>query len=104
MAITLKKKWLIVLSAFAVLCFTALAALCIVLFLVPNRVEDHFFPVYTTAQIPSTHPGYLRTTLLSGSSVYVNDYEEYSLRLINPEPTQVIGRYGTGKVCAIPGQ
>jgi hypothetical protein len=99
-----KKKWLIVLSAFAALCLAAVATVCVVLFWGASRVVDHFLPAYSTQQIPSTHPGYRRTTLLSGSSAYVNDYEEYSLRLINPEPTQVIGRYGAGKVCAIPDQ
>jgi hypothetical protein len=93
-----KKKWLIALAVFGLLCLAALGTVCIVLFV------EHVLPSYTTQQIPSLHPGYRRTMLLSGSAVYVNDYEEYSLRLINPEPTQVIGRYGTGKVCAIPGQ
>ena len=93
------KKRLIVLSVCVCLCLAAGAALCIFVLFV-NRV----LPAYTTQQVPSTHPGYRHTMLSSGSSVYVNDYEEYSLRLINPEPTHVIGRYGTGKVCAIPGQ
>lgn len=93
-----KKKWLLVLAALVLLGLAALAALCVVLFV------NHVLPAYTTQQIPSSHPGYRRTMLSSGNSVYVNDYEEYPLRLINPEPTQVIGRYGAGKVCAIPGQ
>jgi len=99
-----KKKWLIVVSVVVVLGLAAMAALCVFLFVVPNLFEDHILPVYTTEQIPSSHPGYRRTTLLTKGSVYVNDYEDYPLRLINPEPAQVIGRYGAGKVCAIPGQ
>jgi hypothetical protein len=100
-----KKKWWIVVSVAVALCLAAVAALYIVLFVIPKLSEDHSLPTYTTEQIASTHPGYRHTTLVFGNSVYVNDYEEYPLRLINPEPTQVIGLYGIGgKVCAIPGQ
>ena len=42
--------------------------------------------LYQLAQTPSTHPDYLRTTLTSGSGMYVNDYEEYGLQLMSPEP------------------
>jgi hypothetical protein len=93
-----KKKWLIVVAVAVALCLAAVAVLCVVLF------AAHSLPDYTTEQTPSTHPGYRHTTLLSGGSVYVNDYEEYSLQLINRDPTQIIGRHGVGKVCAIPGQ
>ncbi len=63
-------------------------------------------PVYTFEQTESSHAGYRRTKITSGGAVYVNDFEEYSLRLANPEPTQVVGRskFGNGKICAIPGQ
>lgn len=63
-------------------------------------------PVYTYEQTESSHAGYRRTTITSGGAVYVNDFEEYSLRLANPEPTQTVGRskFGNGKICAIPGQ
>src|ERR1700753_2555245 len=33
-------------------------------------------PVYTLAQAPSAHAGYLRNTLTGGGNVFVNDYEE----------------------------
>ena len=68
--------------------------------------EDLTLPVYKTDQTDSTHEGYRHTTLTSGSLVYVNDFEECSLQLMNPVPTQVIGReeFGDGKVCAIEGQ
>jgi hypothetical protein len=63
-------------------------------------------PVYKLNQTDSSHNGYRRTTLSSGSSVYVNDFEEYSLQLMNPEPKLVIGgrEFGDSKVCAIEGQ
>jgi hypothetical protein len=63
-------------------------------------------PVYHEDQVDSTHAGYRKTTMTSGTAVYVNDYEEYSLVLQNPEPTRVIGRrpFGDAKVCAIEGQ
>jgi hypothetical protein len=99
-----KKKWLIIVCVTAALCLAAVAALCVFLFVVPSLSLGRSLRVYTTEQTPSIHPGYRHTTLFSGSLVYVNDYEESSLRLINPEPTQFIGLYGAGKVCAIPGQ
>jgi hypothetical protein len=63
-------------------------------------------PVYKTDQSNSSHPGYRCTTLTSGTMVYVNDFEEYSLQLRNSEPRTVVGRmeFGDGKVCAIDGQ
>jgi hypothetical protein len=68
--------------------------------------EDIGLPVFKSDQIDSSHQGYRRTTLTSGDLVYVNDYEECSLQLMNPEPKQVIGQeeFGDGKVCAIEGQ
>jgi len=67
---------------------------------------DEGLPVFKTDQTDSSHEGYRRTTLSSGTTVYVHDFEEDSLLLMNPEPKQIIGReeYGDGKVCAIEGQ
>lgn len=63
-------------------------------------------PVFKSDQVESSHAGYRRTTLICGSEVYVNDYEEAALQLIFPDPSQVIGRsaFGSAKICAIPGQ
>jgi len=64
-------------------------------------------PIYTMDQVPSSHAGYRRDTVASGSDVYVNDYEEAGLQLANPEPSNVIGHLGSMgiiKVCSIPGQ
>src|SRR5438128_270958 len=63
-------------------------------------------PVFKHDQTDSTHAEYRRSTITSGGAVYVNDFEEYALRLANPEPTQFVGRapFGDAKVAAIPGQ
>ena len=85
----------------------ALLAVALVLsFFAGHETAGVGLPGSRTAQTASSHPGYLRTTLTSGSGMYVNDYEEYGLQLMSPEPTPVIGRrdFGNGKVCAIPGQ
>ena len=38
--------------------------------------------------------------------MYVQEYEEYALRLANNDSTNAVGRtpFGSGKICAIPGQ
>lgn len=67
-------------------------------------------PVYKMEQIDSVYEGYRRTTITSGNTVYVQDYEEYALGSVNSAPTEMIGRFpnfwglGTGGVYAIPGQ
>src|SRR5215510_115419 len=67
---------------------------------------DPRLPVYTTGQTDSTHAGYRRTTVSTEGAVYVNDFEEASLYLRNPEPTEVVGRsrFGNGRICAVQGQ
>jgi hypothetical protein len=64
-------------------------------------------PIYTMDQTVSSHAGYRRSTVASGSDVFVSDYEESALQLTNPEPSTVIGHLGSMgviKVCSIPGQ
>ena len=65
-------------------------------------------PVYEYKQVSSAHEGYLRTTLTSGNTVYVMDYEEYALVSANSAPTEMIGRFpvtiGNSGLYAIPGQ
>lgn len=67
-------------------------------------------PVYKMEQTDSVHEGYRRTTITSGSTVYVQDYEEYALGSVNSAPIEMIGRFpnfwglDTGGVYAIPGQ
>jgi hypothetical protein len=63
-------------------------------------------PVYSFDQTDSAHAGYRRTTITSGSTVFVHDFEEYSLQLANFDPKHVVGRakFGGGKICAIEGQ
>ncbi len=102
-----KKKWLIVAALGVALCLMAVVAVCLWLFVIQGGPFVHpFLPVYTSDQVDSAHSGYRRTTVTSKDAVYVNDYEEYPLRLINPEPTDVVGRtaFGGGKICSIPGQ
>ena len=64
-------------------------------------------PVYTLEQAASSHAGYRHTTLTCGNDVYVSDYEEAALQLINGDPKIFIGRIGTvsdAKLCLIDGQ
>jgi hypothetical protein len=63
-------------------------------------------PVYSFDQTDSARAGYRRTTITSGGTVFVHDFEEYSLQLANSDPKQVVGRtkFGNGKICAIEGQ
>ncbi len=103
-------KWLILTVAVLALGLVAVGLLGVGLFVYfvgPHATAtDPALPVYTTDQTPSAHAGYRRTTLTCGNAVYVNDYDEYALQLINVEPTQAVGRtaFGDGKICAIPGQ
>jgi hypothetical protein len=105
-----RTKWVILIVAVLALGLLAIGLLGVGLFVHyagPNETATNpFRPVYTTDQTPSAHAGYLRTTLTCGNEVYVNDYDEYALQLIDMEPTQVVGRtaFGDGKICAIPGQ
>jgi len=63
-------------------------------------------PVYSIDQTDSARTSYRRTTITSGGTVFVHDFEEYSLQLANSDPKQVVGRtkFGNGKICAIEGQ
>ena len=105
-----RTKWLILTVAVLALGLVAAGLLGVGLFLhfvgPHETATDPSLPVYTTGQTPSAHAGYLRTTLTCGNAVYVNDYDEYALLLIDVEPTQAVGRtaFGDGKICAIPGQ
>ena len=63
-------------------------------------------PKYSLEQTDSSQPWYRRTTVHFQSAVYVNDFEDYSVLLANPVPTNAIGRapFGNSLVCSIPGQ
>ena len=100
------KRW-IVAGLIAALGFAAVVVGLFWVFVIEGgRRWDRSLPVYRSQQTNSSHPVYRRTTVTSGSAVYVQDYEEYGLRLVNPEPTNAIGRsaFGNGKICSIPGQ
>ncbi len=53
-------------------------------------------PVYTMEQTDSAHAHYRRTTLTSGETVYVHDYEESALIFAGASNEQVIGHTGGG--------
>ena len=105
-----KKKWLIVIGAAAALGVTAVGLAVIglgILFFAGPQIAgaEVGLPSYKLQQTGSAHLGYLRTTLTNASDVYVSDYEEYGLQLIDVDPRQVIGHYNLGgKVCTISGQ
>jgi hypothetical protein len=102
-----KTKWLIIGAVAVTLGLMTGGAVLIWCFVSQDgHPELYGLTVYTTEQIPSAHPGYRRTLLTSGDKVYVNDYEEYSLRLFDIDPKTVVGRspFGGGKICSIPGQ
>jgi hypothetical protein len=103
------KKRFIILIAVAVLGLGAAGVLAVgVWFFAAGGAEDgHGLRIYKTDQVASSHDGFRRSTMTSGNDVYVNDYEEAGLQLVNPEPTTVFalkGNFGYSKVCAIPGQ
>ncbi len=103
-----QKRYIILIAA-AVLCLATAGVLAIGIgfFMSRGSSVDSSLRVYKTGQVPSSHPGYLRSTMTSGDDLYVNDYEEAALRLANPEPTKVIalkGNFGYSNVCAIEGQ
>jgi len=106
-----KKKWIILAAGVIALGLMAMVLALVLLFgLLSGNGESAVasgLPVYTFEQSASSHAGYRHTTLTRGNEVYVSDYEEAALELINPEPSTVIGvivPMGVSKVCSIPGQ
>jgi hypothetical protein len=63
-------------------------------------------PTYSLEQTDSAHRWYRRTTVHFKSATYVNDFEDYSIWLVNPVPSHAVGRssFGNSLVCTIPGQ
>ncbi len=70
--------------------------------------QESLLPHYAMDQTDSSHPGYRRTTLTSGSTVYVSDYEEYPFQSMSMTFTDVVGHVGSGEdrgdVAAVDGQ
>jgi len=102
--LTTKTKWLIGMAAVAGAGVSVLAVGWFVLEAVP--VTHLNLPKYSMDQTDSAHRWYRRTTVHFNSAVYVNDFEDYSIWLAYPVPTQAIGRapFGNSLVCSIPGQ
>ena len=102
-----KKKWLILIGLGMAVCVAVVAILCFAWFFgLGNVGVDGWLPVYSIEQTASAHPGFLRTTVTSGTSVFVSDYDEYALQLQDVEPKNAIGRGPVGgkMVYTIPGQ
>src|ERR1700733_10228718 len=103
------KKRFIILIAAAVLCLAAAGVLAVGIGFFAGRetAGGSVLRLYKIDQVDSSHAGYRRSTMAAGDDVYVNDYEEAPLRLVNPDPTTVIahkGNFGYSNVCSIPGQ
>ncbi len=102
-----KTKWLILIGVGMVACVTMVGIVCVAWFFgLGNFGVDGWLPVYRIEQTASAHPGFLRTTVTLGTSVFVSDYDEYALQLQDVEPRNAIGRgpIGGNMVFAIPGQ
>src|SRR5450432_3516794 len=107
-----KKKWIILAAVGIGLGLMGMALLLVLGFGFLAGHEEttgagSLLPIYTMDQSVSSHAGYRRNTMASGSDVFVNDYEEDCLQLANPEPTTVVGHLGSMgviKICSIPGQ
>jgi hypothetical protein len=102
-----KKKWLILIALGMAVCVTMVAIVIVAWFFgLGNVGVDGWLPVYSIEQTASAHPGFLRTTVKSGTSVFVSDYDEYALALQDVEPKNAIGRgpIGGKMVYTIPGQ
>jgi len=101
------KKWLLLIVLGMAVCVTMVAIVCVAWFFGLGRAGvDGWMPVYSIEQTPSAHPGFLRTTVKSGTSVFVSDYDEYALQLQDIEPKNAIGRgpIGGRMVYTISGQ
>ena len=99
-----RTKWLIGVAAVA----AAFVAVVVIGFFALETVpaEHLHLPKVSLEQTDSAHRWYRRTTVHFNSAVYLNDFEDYSIWLAYPVPTQAIGRapFGNSLVCAIPGQ
>ncbi len=76
-----------------------------------QRADGHrSVPLFTMQQTDSTHVGYRRTTLTSGSTVYESDYSEAPLLSVNTAASQIVGELDNGdgaekaELYAIPNQ
>jgi len=102
-----KKNWLILIAVGMAVCVTMVGIVIVVWFFgLGNVGVDGWLPVYSIQQTASAHPGFLRTTVTSGTSVFVSDYDEYALQLQDVEPKNAIGRgpIGGRMVYTISGQ
>jgi hypothetical protein len=101
---TTRTKWLI---GVAVVVAAGVAVVAIGWFALEGVPAAHLqLPKYAMEQTDSAHPWYRRTTVRFNSAVYVNDFEDYSIWLAYPVPTNAIGRapFGNSLVCSVPGQ
>src|SRR5262245_31692817 len=101
---TTKTKWLIGVAGVAAAGVAVVAFGWLTLEAVPD--ENLHLPKYSLEQTDSAHRWYRRTTVRFNSAAYINDFEDYSIGLAYPVPTQPIGRapFGNALACSIPGQ
>src|SRR6266404_2306911 len=102
-----KAKWLILIAVGMAVCVAMVGIVCVAWFFgLGNFKVGGWLPVYKIEQTASAHPGFLRTTVTSGTSVFVSDYDEYALQLQDVEPKNAIGRgpIGGKMVYTITGQ
>jgi hypothetical protein len=103
-ALTTRTKWLIGVGAIGAFGVAVVAIGWFALEAVP--VAHLHLPKYSLEQTDSAHRWYRRTTVHFNSASYLNDFEDYSIWLAYPVPTNAIGRapFGNSLVCSIPGQ
>ncbi len=103
----MKSQRLLVIATVTTICCTASVCFLSAIFGL-GFLNESELPVYEFEQAPSTHEGYRRTTLTSGNTIYVMDYEEYALVAATSAPSEMIGRFpvkiGNNGLYAIPGQ
>ena len=105
---TAVKKWLIVVAAIAALSVLGIGVVIVGLFKSADccAPAHQSLPVYIHDQTNSVHAWYRHSTATCGSAVYVNDFEEASLRLVHYDPTHASGRAPVGNAlgCSSDGQ
>ena len=106
-----KKNWIVLTVVGLLLSLPGLALVLIFglgFFAGHETATGSDLPIYISGQqTASAHAGYRHSTLTGGGEIFVNDYEEACLQLVEAEPQTVIGLMGSispAKMGAVPGQ